>query len=62
MATMATKNMMLSPAMTDLGMGDALKTQTQDEIDERKKKLAKLMQPAGISPATMSLLGSSANG
>lgn len=61
---MSEKNMALSPAVADLGLGDMLKSQTEDEVLQRRKKLmsaADTLDPtgagAGISPATMSLLG-----
>ncbi len=58
------KNFMLSPAATDLGLGDALTTQLEDADAERRKKLKaqqmaqKMGQGgAGLGPATMSLYG-----
>jgi hypothetical protein len=55
------KNAMLSPAATDLGMGDALKQQLQDELDERKKQQNPANAASGLgnslisSPAVLSL-------
>jgi len=57
------KNMALSPAVSALGLGDMLKTQTEDEVLQRRKKLlsaSNALDPAGgagLSPAAMSLLG-----
>lgn len=57
---MSAKNTMLSPAAADLGLGDALRQQVEDTIDERKKKLLRQAQiaqgpMASIGPATQSL-------
>lgn len=54
------KNEGLSLASTDLGLGDMLKLQADDQIAERKKKLLQAQgQPEmpGLSPATLSLFG-----
>lgn len=58
MAQTSAKNFMLSPAAMDLGLGDQLKQQLDDQEIERKKKLAQAAQGgAGLGPATMSLFG-----
>jgi hypothetical protein len=51
------KNMMLSPAVQDLGLGDALKQQLDDaEMERRKKMLLQAQQMnQGLNPATQSL-------
>ncbi len=52
------KNLSLSPAASDLGLGDQLKQQLDDEEEQRKKKL--LQQASGMSSlglGTMSLFG-----
>ena len=53
-------------AVADLGLGDQLQTQVQDEIAQRKKKetdLTKMGGPQSImSPAVMALLGNAAGG
>jgi hypothetical protein len=60
------KNFPLSPAATDLGLGDDLVNQVQSEVADRKKKLlnqGSATQSPGaygastISPAVMTLLG-----
>jgi hypothetical protein len=51
MAIASAKNQSLSASALDLGLGDQLKNQTEDEINQRKKKLAQM----AISPATLSL-------
>lgn len=55
------KNLPLSPAATDLGLGDQLLQQLQDSTDEqRKKRLADAKAaPVGIGMAAQSLLGQS---
>ena len=57
MATSA-KNIGLSPASMQLGLGDALKQQIQDQDEERKKALLKQSQ-ALQSSAANALLGAS---
>lgn len=48
----------LSLSVMDLGLGDELTQQVQDEEDERKKKLASMTEVGGgMSPAVMSLFG-----
>ena len=56
----STKNAM--SAASDLGLGDQLQAQVEADINERKKKLMKLANPAmgmagqqGFGPATQSL-------
>lgn len=58
------KNFGLTPAATDLGLGDAVKQQLEDQEAERKKKLLQLgkMDAFGGSPASMSLLGPAGGG
>lgn len=57
-----TNSASLSPAVSDLGLGDMLGQQVSGETDEiRKKRMAQMqdrqmMGPAG-SPATMALFG-----
>jgi hypothetical protein len=58
------KNMALSPAGTDLGLGDALHSYVENMANEIKKKKAELdtsggLGLAGVSAASMSLLGPS---
>jgi hypothetical protein len=54
-------NLSLSPAAHDLGLGDMVRQQLQDDLDERKKKLlASKGAPGGntqqaLNPATLSL-------
>lgn len=61
---MGQKNLGLSPAVSDLGLGDSLVQQMQDQDSERKKKLlnpdvqAQMSSGAQMmSPAVMALLG-----
>ena len=50
----------LSPAGTDLGLGDMLGQQVADETEEmRKKRLAQMQMGQNNSPATMMLFGNS---
>ena len=52
------KNISLSPAASDLGLGDQLKQQLDDEEEARKKKM--LQQASGLTGlgmGTMSLFG-----
>ena len=63
---MSSKNAMLSPAVADLGLGDALKQQLDDAELERKKKLLQQANAVGrglspLGPATQTLFGG-ANG
>lgn len=57
---LSVKNEGLSNAAADLGLGDMLREQTDDLIQERKKKLEQAQTAGaniGMSPATMSLFG-----
>lgn len=54
---LSNKNSMLSQAGQDLGLGDQLKNQTEEEIAKRRKKL-QAMQAMGMSPG--STMGSAA--
>ena len=56
MATMSTKNMALSPAAMDLGLGTTLSQSVQDKVVENKKKLKQMQAARQMSPAGMSLL------
>lgn len=59
MATMNQKNFSLSPAASDLGLGDMITQQLEDEEAERKKKALQATQnPQTLGPATMSLFSS----
>jgi hypothetical protein len=57
------KNISLSPAASDLGLGTMLQQQQEDETDEVKKR-RKLMEDTArmtgqsMSPAAMSIFGS----
>jgi hypothetical protein len=53
----STKNFALTGAATDLGLGDALAMQTQNETDDARKKRMRDMKAAELNPAAMSLLG-----
>jgi hypothetical protein len=59
MPAVSQKNQVLSFAAQDLGLGDQLQSQVEDQVLQRKKKLAALDQPAslGMSPSVMSLFG-----
>ena len=58
MPTTSAKNSIFSPAATDLGLGDQLNQQLQDETEEEKKRrLLNQQMQAAINPAVMSLLG-----
>jgi hypothetical protein len=54
MAMTSGKNMALSSAATDLGLGDEVKAQLQADDDERKKKL---LQASGKGQALGGLIG-----
>lgn len=64
------KNMPLSPAVSDLGLGDQLVQQVQDDDEERKRKLLaqadqmKQSQSAALalSPGVASMMGGSISG
>ena len=64
MPPMNQKNTALSPAGADLGLGDQLNAQAQEETDELKKRAMQKSSQGGLlgaalSPASMSLgLGS----
>lgn len=51
------KNLMLSPAASDLGLGDQLNQQLESELEKRKKDALKQGQMNLLSPATLSLFG-----
>lgn len=54
MPPMNPKNMALSPAATDLGLGDMLRTQTEDETEEqRRKRLAAQQMQSGVNPLSL---------
>lgn len=44
---LSAKNTMLSPAATDLSLGDALAQQLQDQLAERRKKLLMAAKTGG---------------
>lgn len=49
---MAGSNMAMPGAVTDLGLGDMLGQQVQDETEEqRKKRLAQIQQQQQLGPA-----------
>lgn len=55
-------NMGLTPAVADLGLGDMLGQQVQDETEEMRKKRMQEMQQRSMmgstgSPATLALFG-----
>jgi hypothetical protein len=56
MPPMNSKNYAISPAATDLGLGDMLSTQLEGETEEAKRKRL-LQQQRQASPAVMSLFG-----
>lgn len=56
MAAMNTKNLMLSPAATDLGLGTSLAQATQDASEEAKKRLKLMQEQRAQSPAGIQLL------
>jgi len=51
------KNASLSPAGTDLGLGQNLQQQVEDETEEARKKRLAMQNGSMFSPASMSLLG-----
>lgn len=58
MPSMNTKNMMLSPAAMDLGLGASLQVGVENSVEEQRKKLLlKKKQMSLYSPAGISLLG-----
>jgi len=61
---LSTKNSALSAAGADLGLGDQLKSQAEDEIMKRKKRmnqLAMMAQGGGVGPATQTLFSGGFN-
>jgi len=56
------KNLGLTTAATDLGLGDMLGQQTQDETDEQRKKRLAAMQQGTGGGAAMDLLGGMGSG
>lgn len=60
---MSRKNLSLSPAVQDIGLGDMVKQQLDDEDEERKKKLLAMNSRNSLfGPATQSLMGGLLNG
>jgi len=61
---LSTKNTALSASM-DLGLGDQLKSQAEDEILKRKKRMQQMALAAGglggIGPASQSLFAGGLN-
>lgn len=57
MPPLNSKNYALTPSVADLGLGDALQQQVEDETDEAKKKKAMLSKqsPFAGSQAVMAL-------
>lgn len=59
------KNSMLPSAGVDLGLGDQLKSQAEDEINKRKKRMMQLANAAGgmmgVGPATQTLFSGGLN-
>lgn len=55
---LSTKNAMLSQAGQDLGLGDQLKTQVENELQQRKKKL---LTAAGLGMSPGGGLGQAAS-
>ena len=55
---LSSKNAMLSQSGQDLGLGDQLQAQVQNEILQRKKKLT---QTAGLGMAPSGVLGQAAS-
>jgi hypothetical protein len=50
------KNLPISPAASDLGLGDQLIQQIQDDDEERKKRLlAQANQAAGQGPGSLAM-------
>lgn len=69
--TTSAKNMMISPAVSDLGLGDQLVQSLQDEDEERKKKLlqqanqmSNMGAPAlvGMSPGVAAMMNGRISG
>lgn len=59
MPAVSQKNQVLSFAAQDLGLGDQLSQQVEDEVAQRKKKAQQAGASAAqsLSPAVMSLFG-----
>jgi hypothetical protein len=58
MPATSAKNMPLSPAATDLGLGTMLTEQVQDETEEaRRRRLLQQQAQQSVSPAVLSLFG-----
>ena len=59
-----TKNYTLSPAAQDLGLGDLLRQQVENETEEARKKrmLAMGLKPTGGGLAVMRLFGGGLGG
>jgi hypothetical protein len=59
------KNLSLTSAASDLGLGDQLQNQVQEQLNEKKRKLQQAASPggamdqggSGLSPAVMMLYG-----
>ena len=62
MAMPSGKNFSLSPAASDLGLGDMASQQMQDDEEERKKKLLQMQQQrsnqSALGGASLALFGS----
>lgn len=57
MPPVSNKNLALSPIVADLGLGDKLVQQVQDETDARKKKLDMLQSQSIFTTAAKALFG-----
>lgn len=53
-ASQSAKNFGLTPAAVDLGLGDQLKTQLDDQEEERKRALLQQAKQAGSNGAPLS--------
>lgn len=63
MPAIAAKNAIPAGAVTDLGLGDQMSAQAQEDERVRKRLMGNTDQnAAGLSPATISLLGTSRGG
>lgn len=61
------KNAMISPAASDLGLGDSLQSQLDNQLAERRKRLQQGPAQPGVSPfssvsSVSDLLGQFMNG
>lgn len=54
------KNLGLSLSATDLGLGDMLGQQQQDETDEARKKRLLMQRQQALNPGVTGLLGNNA--